>query len=342
MTTLTTLFIAIITNQMTRFVFLTSILLGIFLLIRFLVLSYFRHLELIKPLFELRIFGRIKELPAIFYFLLATLIQTFLPEVSGNAVAREYRLILLIACLIFLSRVISSLCLWILYNLFRKDENMEATQKSQQQFIALIVNVVFWTWIFALFFQFLGIPASSIIATVGASAVFLAFSIQSLLTDIVASFSIFTDKPFLIGDEIKVGEYTGTVTRIGLKSTRLRTLEGEELIIPNKDLAQSKIQNFDKLIGRRMTQNLILHAKTTSPQIQQLISFIKKYLTDNTEVDLIRSHYMGIFQKERVGIHVETSFKVKSNDYDVALDILEELNYQILDYMNKKKIEVVV
>ena len=327
-------------NQLGRYVFLMGTLLGIFVLIRVLVLSYFRHLELIKPLFELKIFGRIKELPIIFYLLLATYIQTFLPEVAGNAIGDEYRLIILIVCLIFLSRVIASICLWFLYSILKRDDSIEATQKSQQQFIRLIVNVVFWTMIFILFFQFVGIPASSIVATVGASAVFLAFSIQSLLTDIVASFSIFTDKPFLIGDEIKVGEFSGYVTRIGLKSTRLRTLEGEELIIPNKDLAQSKIQNFDKLIGRRMVQNLTLSPKTTQTQTKKIIGCIKKYLDEHNEVDLIRCHYMGLNYRDKVGVSIETSFKVKSNDYDIALNIQEELNFQILNYISTSKLEL--
>ena len=340
MTRLNNFLAFIISNQLGRYLFLVGCLLGLFWLIRFVVLSYFRHLELIKPLFELRIFGRIKELPIVFYLLLATYIQTFLPEIAGNAVGDEYRLIILIACLVFLSRVIASFCLWILYSIFKKDDSMEATQKSQQQFIRLIVNVVFWTMIFILFFQFIGIPASSIVATVGASAVFLAFSIQSLLTDIVASFSIFTDKPFLIGDEIKVGEFSGYVTRIGLKSTRLRTLEGEELIIPNKDLAQSKIQNFDKLIGRRMVQNLTLSSKTTQTQTKKIISCIKKYLDEHSEVDLIRCHYMGLNYREKVGVSIETSFKVKSNDYDVALKIQEDLNYQILNYISTSKLEL--
>jgi small-conductance mechanosensitive channel len=106
---------------------------------------------------------------------------------------------------------------------------------------------------FSSYFMFATFDLTGAVVGLGVGGIAIAFALQSTLSDFFSAFSIYFDHPFEIGDFIVVGEYSGTVTSIGVKSTRLKLLQGEELIISNKELTSTQVRNFRKLDKRRVT-----------------------------------------------------------------------------------------
>src|SRR5262249_47725074 len=122
----------------------------------------------------------------------------------------------------------------------------------------------------------MGINVTTLIAGLGIGGIAVALAAQTILGDLFASLSILTDKPFLIGDVIAVGEVKGTVEQVGLKTTLIRAETGEQVIIANGDLLKSRIRNLRRMYERRVVLTFGLHYKTTPEQIEQVPALIKR------------------------------------------------------------------
>ena len=104
----------------------------------------------------------------------------------------------------------------------------------------------------------LGVDITALLAGLGVGGIAVALAAQNILGDLLASLSIVLDKPFVVGDFIVAGSEKGTVEHIGIKTTRLRSLSGEELIFSNKDLLESRVQNFKRMWVRRVVQSFVV------------------------------------------------------------------------------------
>jgi small-conductance mechanosensitive channel len=163
----------------------------------------------------------------------------------------------------------------------------------------------------------------------------LAFALQNTLSDFFGAFSIFFDRPFEIGDFFSVGEYSGTVTNIGIKSTRLKLVQGEELVLPNKELTGSSVRNFRKLQKRRISFTIGVTYETPSEKLK-IIPLILRGIIENTEnAEIERVHFteFGDF-----ALKFLVSYYVKVPDYAVYLDIKQSINFAIKDAFEREGI----
>ncbi len=178
---------------------------------------------------------------------------------------------------------------------------------------------------------------SSLAVTAGAGSIAIAFALQSTLTDFFSAFSIYFDRPFEIGDFIAVGKYNGTVTNIGVKSTRLKLQSGEELVLSNKELNSASIQNFRKLEKRRITFTIGVAYETPSEKLK-IIPLILRGIIENTEnAEIERVHFteFGDF-----ALKFLVSYYVKVPDYAVYLDTQQSINFAIKEAFDREGIEM--
>ena len=137
-----------------------------------------------------------------------------------------------------------------------------------------------WTIAFLLVLDNLGVDVTALIAGLGVGGIAVALAAQNILGDLFASLSIVLDKPFVLGDFIIVGDFMGTVEHIGLKTTRVRSLSGEQLVFPNHDLLTSRIRNYKRMQERRVVFSIGVLYETPVAQVREIPQIIQEAITD--------------------------------------------------------------
>lgn len=217
-----------------------------------------------------------------------------------------------------------------------KTEKEKKQGRSMLRFIRLAVMFGFWSLTLLLILSNFGINVTSLIAGLGIGGIAVALAVQSILSDLFSSFTIFLDKPFQVGDFIAVGTDSGTVQHIGLKTTQIKTLRGEELVIPNKELTSTRIQNFRKMKKRRDLFVLGVTYETPKAKLEKIPALVEKAISSVEKVQFDRCHF---FEYTDSSLNYEIVYYVNSSDYKVFMDAKQTINLAILDAFNKEKIE---
>lgn len=212
----------------------------------------------------------------------------------------------------------------------------EAQIKTTTQMIVLLARIVLWSLGGLFVLSNLGIEVTSLIAGLGIGGIAVAFALQGILSDLFASFSIYFDKPFRIGDFINVGEDWGTVEKIGIKSTRLRTLLGEELVVSNAELTTARVHNYKNMQERRIVKHFGITYETPPALVRQVPDIIKASFEANAGGRLDRVHFteFGDF-----ALMFELVYFVESADYNEYLRIQHEFNLDLLERFAAEGIE---
>lgn len=209
--------------------------------------------------------------------------------------------------------------------------------KTAAGLISKIAKIALWSVGALMILSNLGVNITSLIAGLGIGGIAIAFALQGILTDLFSSFAIYFDKPFKVGDFIVVGENKGTVERIGVKSTRLRSAEGEELIISNQELTSVRIKNFRKIESRRVELELGVIYETKTELLREILKIIANIFDDMENVRLDRFHFARFDDSALVfkGIYF-----VDSSEHSVYMDARQEINFRIRDEFEKKDISM--
>lgn len=184
--------------------------------------------------------------------------------------------------------------------------------------------------------QNLGIEVMPLIAGLGIGGIAIALAVQSVLGDIFASVSIVLDQPFIVGDFIIVGDQMGTVERIGLKTTRVRSLGGELLIFSNTDLLQSRIRNYKHMAERRVVFSLGVVYQTPPEQLDRIGPMIRELIVRMEGVRFDRAHFK---QFGPSSLDYEVVYYVLSPDYNRYMDIQQAMNIAIARRFIAEQIE---
>lgn len=207
---------------------------------------------------------------------------------------------------------------------------------SMLVFLSKMGKFILWFIGLLLILSNLGYNITSLLAGLGIGGIAIALAVQSILSDIFSSFSIYLDKPFVVGDFIVVNDHSGTVKHIGVKTTRIKTLEGEELVVPNKLLIETNIQNYKKMQYRRVIFQLHINQEKTSYKKLELVpEMIVTIIETIPHVDVERAHFKKIYGNRLL---FEVSYIVRSNEYTRYLDIQQEINFAIIALFKKHKI----
>jgi len=196
-----------------------------------------------------------------------------------------------------------------------------------------IIQAAVYIFAFLALLVAFGIDLSGVIVGLGVGGIAIALALQNVLSDVFSAFSIYFDRPFEVGDFIVVGEYAGTVTKIGIKSTRLQLLQGEELVISNRELTMTSLRNFKKLKKRRVVFKLSVAADTPVEKLEKIPSLVQRIIEDIELAEFDRAHFteFGNFT-----LDFEVVYYMKTSDYNEYLDAQQKINLGIIEAFDKE------
>lgn len=181
-----------------------------------------------------------------------------------------------------------------------------------------------------------GVEVTTLITGLGIGGIAVALALQNILGDLFASLSISLDRPFAIGDFIIVGDYLGAVEHIGLKTTRIRSLGGEQLIFSNTDLLKSRIRNYKRMQQRRVLFNVGVIYQTPSEKIRKIPDIFKKQLEQFDDVHFDRAHFKAY---GAYSLDFEFVYYVHTADYNRYMDVQQGINIGLYEEFEKEGIE---
>jgi small-conductance mechanosensitive channel len=171
-----------------------------------------------------------------------------------------------------------------------------------------------------------GVKITTLVASLGIGGIAVAMALQNILGDIFASLSILLDKPFVIGDFIIVETHMGTVEYIGLKTTRIRSLSGEQLVFSNSDLLKSRIRNYKRMAERRVVFSIGVVYQTDYEALKKIPGIIRKIIENQDAVRFDRAHFQGYGD---FSLDFEIVYYVLSPDYNLYMDIQQAINLEL-------------
>jgi len=223
------------------------------------------------------------------------------------------------------------------YILSRKMKNEK--DGSALDAYSYIGNIAKWLlWVFAALAVLanFGVNITSVLAGLGIMGIAVGFALQNILGDLFSSFAIYFDKPFQVGDLIVVGEHTGKVEHIGIKTTRIRALQGEEIVIPNQELTGARVQNFRKLKERRVAFSIGILYETPREKIEKVTKIITNIIEKVEKARLDRVHFSSFGDSALV---FEIVYYVLSDAYLDKMNVQQEIQFEIMREFEKEKIE---
>jgi small-conductance mechanosensitive channel len=209
----------------------------------------------------------------------------------------------------------------------KKDEGRQRISLSMSGPLKVVALMLLWTFLILLALDNIGINITTLIAGLGIGGVAVALAVQNILGDLLAALTIVIDKPFVVGDFIILDNMMGTVEYIGMKTTRLRNIDGDVLIIPNSDLVKSRIRNTQPLHERRVVFQLGLSSRTTADQVAQLPEKIKQIVTQQKNTRFDRAHLTKI---RLSSYDFEVVYYVTNANFMEYMDIQQNINLALL------------
>lgn len=215
-----------------------------------------------------------------------------------------------------------------------KDRDQKA---SVVQILIRISKGALWIIAFLLVLSNLGYNITSLLAGVGISGIAIAFALRSILEDLFSAFSIYFDKPFQPGDFIVIGNDKGTIQSIGLKSTRIQTLQGEQLIIPNQELTKARVHNYKRMEKRRRTFEFGVTYNTSSKKLERIPEMVEKIIKDTEMVKFDRVFFTEFGDSS---LKFEAVYHVNSPEMKDALAAQQKINLVLKKKFNQENIEM--
>jgi len=256
-------------------------------------------------------------------FLFAALIGAHYIEFSDKV---DVRLSQALMALVFL-QIGFWLSSGVAYSLKKKAERHEANNEGASATAIAVagftIRLILWSIVVILVLDQFGFNVTTLIASLGVGGVAVALAVQNILGDLFASLSIALDKPFVIGDFIVVGDVTGTVEHVGLKTTRIRALSGEQIVVSNGDLLSSRIHNYKRLHERRIVFQFGVLYDTPADTLEAIPGMVKDIVaaTDNTRFD--RAHFSAFGASS---LDFEVVYYVTSDNYTTYMDAQQAIN----------------
>lgn len=192
--------------------------------------------------------------------------------------------------------------------------------------LGTVVTIALFAVILLSVIATLGINVTGLVAGLGIGGIAIALAVQNIVGDLFASVSIIVDKPFVVGDFIQVGNQLGTVQEIGLKTTRLASLSGEQLIFGNGDLLKSRIQNYKRMHERRVVFSIGAEYGTPPELVEKVPGMISEAIVAQPQTRFDRAHFKEFGDSALI---YEAVYFVLSPDYNKYMDIQESINFAL-------------
>ena len=277
--------------------------------------------------------GALRKTKLIYLFIASAYAGSLVLTLPEKLRAVDWR-ILMVATWIQLGLWVSTgLQIWLRH--YRASEE-DGANRTTMNALSFLVRVALWTTILLLILDNLGIDVTALVTGLGIGGVAIALAVQNVLSDLFASLSIVLDKPFVNGDFIVVGDMAGSVEHVGVKTTRIRSISGEQLVFSNNDLLTSRIRNFGRMNERRVVFTLGFTYQTPADKLERIPELIRTVVEAQEHVRFDRSHFATYGDSS---LNFETVYFVESSDYAQHMDILQAVNLALFRRFEAEGIE---
>jgi small-conductance mechanosensitive channel len=272
------------------------------------------------------------------YFLAATAIVVgsrflVLPPTTDRYFDAVFALVLLVQCGLWGGGAVD---LWIHRRAGFRAVHADVASVTTMRALGIAAKLVLWTIVFITALDKFGVNVTTLVTGLGIGGVAVALALQNILGDLFAALSIVFDKPFDVGDAIAVDQMSGTVERIGLKTTRVRSISGEQIIISNSELLKSRIRNYKRQLDRRIAFTTDVTYDTSPDVVARIPAMIREVITAQNPVRFDRSHFI---QYTDSSLRIESVYYVLDADYARYLDIQQTINLELLRRFAAEKIQ---
>lgn len=277
----------------------------------------------------------LRKTRAAFFAIVAIYFASFLLYLTPR-IARAIDLGMIVAVLAQIAIVgNSAICLAVSrYNRKRVSTNNESTATITA--LGYVSRLLLWAIALLLVLDNLGINITALIAGLGITGIAVALAVQNILGDLFASFSIMLDRPFVIGDFIVVDNFMGHVEYIGLKTTRLRSIFGEQIIFSNADLLKSRIRNHKRMLERRVVFNLSLTYENSHDTLQRVPALVRDVVSAQAHARFGRAHFR---EYRDFALIFEIVYFIDTADYELYMDIQQNINLAIFQRFHEHGVE---
>ena len=201
---------------------------------------------------------------------------------------------------------------------------------------SFVARAILWSMLLLVGLNRLGVDITALITGLGVGGIAIALAVQNVLGDLFAALAIVLDKPFVVGDAISVDTMTGTVENVGLKTTRIRSVNGEQLIFSNTDLLKSRIRNFKRMQERRVVLTIGVSYDTPPDTVARIPDMLREAVESQEQVRFDRSHFMSYGES---ALNFETAYFVLTSDYLTYANKNQAVNLAVLRRFATEKID---
>lgn len=212
----------------------------------------------------------------------------------------------------------------------------DAASATMLSAVGFVSKLLLWSIMLLLSLDNLGVDITALVAGLGVGGIAVALALQNILSDLFASLSIVLDKPFAIGDFIIVDQFMGTVEHVGLKTTRIRSLSGEQIIFSNTDLLKSRVRNFKRMYERRVEFAIGVVYQTPYEKLKGLGGMIREIIEHQSRTRFDRAHFKTYADSALV---YEVVYYVLNPDYNLFMDIQESINLELFRRFQEEGIQ---
>ena len=252
----------------------------------------------------------------------------------SNKVDHVLRVAIMVVAVFFIIRLITGIVRYLFQNLLRKRQGQQVEIK-QAKGILTIINAIIWIVGIVFLVDNLGYNITTIITGLGIGGIAIALAAQAILADLFSYLVIFFDKPFETGDFIIIGDKMGVVDYIGIKTTRLRAIGGEQLIIANTDLTNSRVQNYKRMEKRRVVFSIGIAYETPVQKLKEIPGMIEAIIVKQDDAQFDRAHFAAF---GNFSLNFEIVYFILSADYNMYMDRQQSIYLAIVEKFESESI----
>jgi len=307
-----------------------------FLVFLFVKWQVLRHLNKLKSKTETKLDDFLYQVISEFSWiaiLSLTILLTSKVEIFGFIMPKAITFISLVIFTFYVARSIFHLLKYVAESFIP----LAKINKSIVKFIVGLSKYVVYFIAILFLLDNLGVNISSMVAGLGIGGIALALAVQNILGDLLSSFSIHLDKICEVGDSVEVNGVMGIVEKIGVKTIRLKTLQGEELIMSNSNFIDASIKNYKKMEKRRIVFNVGVVYEINLEKLKKIPTLLKDIIKSKENVEFGRVHFVKM---NDFSLDFEVMYHVTTGNYDVYMDIQNDINYAIIEVFQKESIEI--
>jgi small-conductance mechanosensitive channel len=218
----------------------------------------------------------------------------------------------------------------------RRERGADRVFAGSLDIINFVARMLIWAFLTLVALENLGVNITALLAGLGVGGVAVALALQNILGDLFASLSIALDKPFMVGDLLTIDTFTGNVEHIGIKTTRLRSESGEQIILSNADILKSRVRNFGRLRERRMLATVRVSYETPAEKVKKIPQLLRNIVGEYPQARFERCHLMSLGD---CCLQFELSYFVQEPNVNSPLDLQQSVNFRIIDEIKRLGIE---